>query len=402
MAKAIIVGGGIGGLAAAVALTRHGWDVEVLERATMIAEVGAGLSLWSNALRALDALGLGDQVRERAVEQDSAGIRDSKGHWISRADTEAIRTRFGSPIMMHRADLLDILRAALPEAALRTGISVTAAHPDGTVTHSAGTDEGDLIVGADGLRSVVRRAVVGDITPRYRGYTAWRVIITPTEPLADLGETWGRGERFGYVPLSDGRVYCFATANLPADTPGDGLAELRRRFGTWHAPHPRPPGRRRRIRRPQARPLRPPRPQNLCRPPHRPPRRRRPRHDPQPRPRRLPSPRRRRNPRPSSHRRPHPHPLRHPPPPPNPNARNPLPPPRRLSPTLRTPTGRPPKHRPPPPPHLRPSQFPCPSTGLDLLTAELLSLPNEVAFYVLRVGNGEPPEALLHIDVVLG
>lgn len=238
MSKAIIVGGGIGGLAAAIALNRQGWDVEVLERATRIAEVGAGLSLWSNALCALDALGLGDQVRERAIEQDTAGIRDNKGHWISRADSGAIRTRFGSPIMMHRADLLDILRAALPETALRTGISVTAATPDGTVTHSAGTAEGDLIVGADGLRSVVRRAVAGDVTPRYRGYTAWRLIVTPAEPLADLGETWGRGERFGYAPLSDGRVYCFATANLPADTPGDGLAELRRRFGAWHAPIP--------------------------------------------------------------------------------------------------------------------------------------------------------------------
>ncbi|WP_433663687.1 FAD-dependent monooxygenase [Nocardia sp. CA-128927] len=236
MSKAIIVGGGIGGLAAAVALIGRGWEVEVLERAGSIAEVGAGISLWSNALRALDALGLGDQVRARAIEEGSAGIRDSKGRWISRVDSEAIRTRFGSPIVLHRADLLDILHAALPEEVLRTGISVTAARTDGTVTHSAGTAKGDLVVGADGLRSVVRRAVSGDIEPRYSGYTAWRLVVTPAEPITELGESWGRGERFGFAPLSDGRVYCFACANMPAGTPGGGLAELRRRFGTWHDP----------------------------------------------------------------------------------------------------------------------------------------------------------------------
>lgn len=238
MSKAIIVGGGIGGLATAVALTRHGWAVEVLERAPSITEVGAGLSLWPNALRALDALGLGDEVRARAVEEGSAGIRDSKGRWLSRVDADTVRARFGSPIMMHRADLLDVLRSALPEAVLRPGISVTEARTDGTVVHSAGSCTGDLVVGADGINSVVRRAVCGDIVPRYSGYTAWRLVVTPTKPITGIGESWGRGERFGFGALSDGRVYCFATANMPPGTPGGGLAELRRRFGTWHDPIP--------------------------------------------------------------------------------------------------------------------------------------------------------------------
>ncbi|MFI6047293.1 FAD-dependent monooxygenase [Nocardia sp. NPDC051321] len=238
MSKAVIVGGGIGGLATAIGLIRGGWEVEVLERAARIAEVGAGISLWSNALRALDALGVGDQVRARAIEDGAAGIRDSKGRWISRVDTETIRARFGSPIVMHRADLLDILHAALPEEALRTGVSVREARTDGTVIHSGGTSMGDLVVGADGVRSVVRRAICGDITPRYRGYSAWRVVVSPAQPITELGESWGRGERFGFVPLSDGRVYCFAVANMPEGTPGGGLAELRRRFGTWHDPIP--------------------------------------------------------------------------------------------------------------------------------------------------------------------
>ncbi|MRH89961.1 NAD(P)-binding protein [Nocardia sp. SYP-A9097] len=238
MSKALIVGGGIGGLATAIAFSRRGWEVEVLEKAARITAVGAGLSVWPNAIRALDALGLGDEVRARAVEDGSAGIRDRKGNWLSRTDAAAVRARYGSPIMMHRADLLDILRAAVPESALRTGISVSEVRADGTVTHSQGTSTGDVIVGADGIHSVVRRAVCGPVEPRYSGYTAWRVVVTPTEPLRDAAESWGRGERFGYAALKDGRVYCFATANTPAGTPSTGLPELRQRFGTWHQPIP--------------------------------------------------------------------------------------------------------------------------------------------------------------------
>ncbi|MEV6280843.1 FAD-dependent monooxygenase [Nocardia sp. NPDC051832] len=238
MSKVIIVGGGIGGLTAAAAFHQQGWDVEVLEQAPEIAEVGAGISLWSNALRALDVIGLGAQARDRARAEASAGIRESKGGWLSRADVAAIRDTYGLPILLHRADLLDLLRAAVPESALRPGISVREARSDGTVVHSAGSSTADLIVGADGLRSVVRRAVCGEIAPRYAGYTAWRVLVTPTAPIGDLAETWGRGERFGYAALADGRVYCYATANLPEGTRTDGRAELRRRFGRWHDPIP--------------------------------------------------------------------------------------------------------------------------------------------------------------------
>ncbi len=238
MSKVIIVGGGIGGLATAVAFHRQGWDVEVLERAPEITEVGAGLSLFPNALRALDTLGLGDEARAHAREHGAVGIRNSKGGWLARPDTAAIRDRYGLPVMVHRADLVDILRRAIPEDAVRTGISVTEAHSGGSVEHSEGTSTGDLVVGADGINSVVRRAVCGQITPKYAGATAWRMVLTPTQPMDDLGETWGHGERFGFTPLGDGRVYCYATANLPAGTKTDGLEELKRRFGSWHAPIP--------------------------------------------------------------------------------------------------------------------------------------------------------------------
>src|SRR6187399_2960822 len=106
--RAIVVGGGIAGLASAIGLREHGWDVEVLEQAPAFEEVGAGLSLWPNALNALDELGVGEIVRERSVLDGDAGIRDERGRWLSHTDVAAIRDRFGSIALVHRATLLDI------------------------------------------------------------------------------------------------------------------------------------------------------------------------------------------------------------------------------------------------------------------------------------------------------
>src|SRR6266511_1991959 len=113
--KALIIGGGIGGLTSALALSRRGWQVEVLERAAQFTEVGAGLALWPNALHALDALGVGGSVRGRSVLKGQAGIRDAAGRWLSRTDTTELERRYGPTAMIHRADLVDLLRAALPD-----------------------------------------------------------------------------------------------------------------------------------------------------------------------------------------------------------------------------------------------------------------------------------------------
>ncbi|HET9420398.1 MAG TPA: FAD-dependent monooxygenase [Nocardioides sp.] len=233
--KAVVVGGGIGGLAAALGLWRAGWDVEVLERAPVFGEVGAGLSLWPNALRALDALGVADEVRGRSQLHGQAGIRDARGRWLTRTDNEAIRSRYGDVAMIHRADFIEVLRAALPGTTLRPGITVDGVQEDGTVAHSDGTSQGDVVVGADGIDSTVRRSLWEPVSPRYAGYTAWRW-VTPPMDVRDSSETWGRGRRFGYAPLADGRVYCFAVANAPEGAPDEGVPGLKRRFSGWHAP----------------------------------------------------------------------------------------------------------------------------------------------------------------------
>ena len=201
-------------------------------------EAGAGLSLWPNALRALDALGVGEQVRGRATLAGQAGIRDACGRWLSRSDTAELERRYGPVAMIHRADLLAVLLAAVPDEALRPGVTVTGVRPDGTVLHWGGESRADLVVGADGVHSVTRRSVWPDApAPRYAGYTSWRLVTGPV-PVTETSESWGRGERFGYARLPDGRIYCYATANAPQGASDGGLAGLVRRFGGWHDPIP--------------------------------------------------------------------------------------------------------------------------------------------------------------------
>ncbi|XVQ09488.1 FAD-dependent monooxygenase [Spirillospora sp. CA-255316] len=231
---AVIAGGGIGGLAAAVALSRRGWRVEVCERAPAFTEIGAGLSLWPNALKALAALGLADRVREVGAVEAGGGVRDRTGRWLARSDNAVLEARFGAPlVVLHRADLVRILAEALPEGALRPSTTITGVHDDGDAVvaeHDRGSLRAGLVIGADGLNSAVRRAGWPSAAPpRYAGLTAWRMVTGPLpEPLTGGAITWGRGEEFGFTSMSGGRVYCFGAAASGAAAATDLAAALAR------------------------------------------------------------------------------------------------------------------------------------------------------------------------------
>lgn len=243
----VVAGAGIGGLTAAVALHRRGWRVTVCERAPGPTAVGAGIVLAPNALRAFDAIGF-DVTRTvgRAVPA-AMGLRRADGRWLNRADTAALTARYGGPpLAVHRSALAGALAGVLPEGAVRYGVAVTSVDgADGSpvVRTSAGDLGGvDLALAADGIHSRLRRQYFPDHPGlRYSGETAWRTVLPAAVSRAEAvtGETWGRGERFGVVPLADGRIYVYATAVAPEGyRPADVRTELLRRYGSWHDPIP--------------------------------------------------------------------------------------------------------------------------------------------------------------------
>ena len=223
--RALIAGGGIGGLAAAVALRRAGIDVLVLERAGRIEEVGAGLSLWANAMLALRCLG----VEERVAEAGSILTRLTTVSWsgttIQNLDLGAINKRAGADsVCAHRADLQRALADALPSIAIRTGAPcMSFTEESGGISlhlENGETERGDLLIGADGIRSVIRRQLLGDAAPRYAGYIALRGIAHDSGSLPPGEQLFvqGRGVQVGVLPCGSDRTYWFATRNAKAGT----------------------------------------------------------------------------------------------------------------------------------------------------------------------------------------
>ncbi|MBT2388199.1 FAD-dependent monooxygenase [Streptomyces sp. ISL-1] len=246
--RAVVIGSGIGGLTAAVALHQSGWQVTVLERAESLAPVGAGIGLAPNAQRALDVIGLGDDIRELAAWQGDGGMRNPAGRRLSRTNSAAVAERFGGPlVLVHRATLIDRIAARLPAGTVRTASpaqladsGVTGGRP-ARVSTPDGHMEADLVIGADGINSGVRRTLFPDHPgPAYTGFTTWRVVVPAPDRPFEPHETWGAGALWGTQPLKDGRIYAYAAAVAPAGARAadDEKAELLRRFGAWHEPIP--------------------------------------------------------------------------------------------------------------------------------------------------------------------
>jgi 2-polyprenyl-6-methoxyphenol hydroxylase-like FAD-dependent oxidoreductase len=252
--KVMVAGAGIGGLSAAIALRRAGFEVSVFERATELREVGAGLLLAANAQKALRKLGLADAVASLGTPASAGEIRSWRGEVLASIPANELEKKVGAlSAAVHRADLQTLLVREVGEGPLRLGAEVEAFEQDTSsvrVLLAGGHEERtDILVGADGLRSKTRAALFGSEKPRYAGYTAWRAVVELAErdeeflPWGTGFEAWGRGARFGCAHIGKGRVYWFATANAPESakdgTPGSPTAPkatLLRFFGSWHPP----------------------------------------------------------------------------------------------------------------------------------------------------------------------
>jgi 2-polyprenyl-6-methoxyphenol hydroxylase-like FAD-dependent oxidoreductase len=250
MADFLVIGAGIGGLATAQALLRLGHQVRVYEAAAELREIGAGVVLGANAMRALDELGLHDAVRPAGSTLTTVGLYNEHGRVLNRADTSGFTAQLGyDNVGILRADLQRELLRALPPGVVQLGHRL--ARFEQTATHvTAHFENGtqataDALVAADGIRSPVRRQLLPASQPRYAGYTCWRAVVhgsIPGLPTIGSSETWGRTGRFGLVPVADGRLYWFACVNSPA--PGNPVfkayrvADLQRQFAGFHAPIP--------------------------------------------------------------------------------------------------------------------------------------------------------------------
>src|SRR3954462_7020955 len=246
---ALVIGAGIAGLATAIALQRTARDVLVLERAPQLREIGAGVSLWPNAVKALRRLGVGDAVEAAGAPAHDAAFRNWRGGELGTSVTGGLEGRFGAPlVLVPRARLQAAMRRALGPDVVRLGAECAALDQDedAVTVHlvGGGLERGAVVIGADGLRSRVRTALMDDGPPRYAGITAWRGVVPLDDTLARRisgGETFGRGSLFGVAALNGSQVYWWAAMRC-REGAGDGAraerSSLLRAFAEWHDPIP--------------------------------------------------------------------------------------------------------------------------------------------------------------------
>jgi len=242
--KAIITGGGPGGLATALALSNIGIDATLYEAAPSFKPVGAGLALAPNAIKALKALGVEDKVTANAEIPSKTYIKTHTGEVIAETNNKEVFDRYGAQgITIHRAELNDILLSQLDASKVIAGKRVKGFYQDKnkvTVTFEDGSsDTADMLIAADGIHSVVRRSFLPQSKERYSGQTCWRGITRINEKIEYFSESWGPDSRFGIVPLKDGSVYWFAVANAPQNDPAMKALtkkELVKMFEGFHDP----------------------------------------------------------------------------------------------------------------------------------------------------------------------
>lgn len=251
--KVLVIGAGIGGTSAAIALQRLGHEVVVYDQMRENKPVGAALSLWSNGVKVLNWLGLGDEVAALGGRMDDMAYYDGHtGDELCRFSLDPVTAQTGQrPYPVARADLQALLMDTVGQDRIRLGMRLVGIDDDGatvTATFADGTtDTGDLLIGADGARSFTRDYVTADAAVRpertYSGYTNYNGLV-PIDERIGPAHQWttyvAEGKRCAVMPVGGDRFYFFVdvpqAAGLPYDRDADGTAPLEDAFGAWGAP----------------------------------------------------------------------------------------------------------------------------------------------------------------------
>jgi 2-polyprenyl-6-methoxyphenol hydroxylase-like FAD-dependent oxidoreductase len=241
----VIIGAGIAGLSAAIALKNIGIDALVVEASKIIRPVGAGLSLAANAIEALRHLKISEEVIKNGRELESFTLFDKYGKVIKKVNTQPTNSKtIIRNFTIHRAKLHEVLLSKISPENILTGqrsisMSETAdgiqiIMEDGTILLTK------YLIVAEGIHSPLRKAITSDANVRYSGYTCWRGIVDNSElNINETSETWGKEGRFGIVPLANNQIYWFACKNTReqnSDFKNYTLNDLLNNFKDYHPP----------------------------------------------------------------------------------------------------------------------------------------------------------------------
>jgi 2-polyprenyl-6-methoxyphenol hydroxylase-like FAD-dependent oxidoreductase len=222
--KVLVVGAGIGGLTAAIALRANSINVEVYEAAPQLPASGTGLGLASNATKVLHTLGI-DLGRENCgCALERLELRTARGNMIRALPIQSITAELGDPIVsIHRGDLMRVLLDAAGDTPIRFGAQIvdfeTADRGLRAVCADGWTTQADVLIGADGIHSRIRSKIAGTASPTDCGYVFWLATVAFDHRRVVpgyAGHYWGKGQRFGLIDIGGGRVYWWGSKNMPA------------------------------------------------------------------------------------------------------------------------------------------------------------------------------------------
>ena len=237
--KIAIIGGGIAGLTFARCLTTENYEIHIFEKKEQFKEIGAAISVFPNALCVMDKLGLLKTILDKSGQFKTVYLKTNKGTILSKSEPKS-----DYPVIcIHRANLHAILLENI-DAELYNNYSLKDLSylENGQVSllfENGENEVFDAVVGADGIHSVVRKHIINDGEPIFRGYNIWRGVVKTNFDIGYGSETFGKGKRVGIVPIKDGVYGWWATCNeefMQDDKPETPKEKLNRLFAGWHYP----------------------------------------------------------------------------------------------------------------------------------------------------------------------